>query len=127
MPRVHIKTNIFLSKQKKRNIFDEVKKVVDAVPYENGEFVLADFDDEASVMFGADPGEASLILEFYVLDKVYQKVEADIWEKALFLMTEIVCQESGISPSRCYAYICQVPIWSYEGKNIEKGLLKLDE
>lgn len=43
MPRIRLRTNVYLTKEKKLSIMSELKKVVDTIPWEDGKHLLSDF------------------------------------------------------------------------------------
>lgn len=52
MPRITAKTNVFLNREKKYRMTLEFKEAIELIPCEKGSFVMADFEDEAFMLFG---------------------------------------------------------------------------
>lgn len=52
MPRITVKTNVFLNREKKYRMTLEFKESIELIPCEKGSFVMADFEDEAFMLFG---------------------------------------------------------------------------
>lgn len=127
MPRIKIRTNTYIAKDKKLIITEELKKVIDTIPYEVGKFLMTDFEDEQSILFGENPAEPCCSIEINVLDKVYDRVSQDILEKAMMTSTAIVSNYCNIPTSRIFTFFQVMPLWAYEGINIEKSVLNLDE
>ena len=53
MPRITAKTNVFLNREKKYRMTLEFKEAIELIPCEKGSFVMADFEDEAFMLFGS--------------------------------------------------------------------------
>ena len=46
MPRISVKTNIFINREKKYRMIVDFKEAIELIPCEKGSFVMADIDDE---------------------------------------------------------------------------------
>ncbi len=137
MPRINIKTNVYISKKKKTEMFEDMKRVIDAIPYENGDYLMADFEGEHCIMFGDDPTAPCASIEVMFIDRIYEKLTApgfcascgsdhNPFEDALEAITLIVSQYLQIPGTQIFTILKTVPLWAYDGVNIEKGLLNLD-
>lgn len=127
MPRIHVRTNEFISKDKKYSMVREFKEVVDTIPWEIGEHLMADFEGECAMLYGEDAELPVATVEFNILEKVYLKVDDAILERALFNVTAIVSNTLKIKPNRIFAFFRPIPMWAWEGINIEKTIIKIDE
>jgi hypothetical protein len=101
----------------------EMKKVIDTIPWEDGEHLLADFEGERSMLFGDKPELPCATIEVNILEKVYLRIEPDILEKALYSCTTIVGGHCRIPLDRIFAFFNPIPMWAWEGINIEKTIL----
>ena len=79
MPRITVKTNVFLNREKKYRMTLEFKEAIELIPCEKGSFVMADFEDEAFMLFGdeaaSDPCAA---IEVAVIQDAFDKYGIDI-------------------------------------------------
>lgn len=125
MPRITTTTNIYLNRERKYRMFVEMKKAVEIIPFEKGDFLMADFQDESFMLFGENPSEPSASVELNLLDKAYDKAGPELTEKVLLRLEEIVAEHCSISPDRIFTYIRNSNIWTYNGVNIDGNLLKL--
>ena len=55
MPRITTTTNIYLNRERKYRMFVEMQKAVEIIPFEKGDFLMADFQDESFMLFGENP------------------------------------------------------------------------
>lgn len=125
MPRITTTTNIYLNRERKYRMFVEMQKAVEIIPFEKGEFLMADFQDESFMLFGENPSEPCASVELNLLDKAYDKAGSEMVEKVLLRLEEIVAEYSGICPDRIFTYIRNANIWTYNGVNIDGNLIKL--
>ena len=76
MPRITAKTNVFLNREKKYRMTLEFKEAIELIPCEKGSFVMADFEDEAFMLFGdeaaSDPCAA---IEVAVIQDAFDKYD----------------------------------------------------
>lgn len=127
MPRINVRTNSYLPKQKQIAMVLEMKKVIDTIPWEDGKHLMADFADGCSMMFGDNPSLPCATVEINILEKVYLRVDESILEEALMQLTKIVNKHSKIPFDRIFAFFNPLPMWAWEGLNIEKTIINLDE
>ncbi len=127
MPRIRLRTNAYLTKEKKLSMTSELKKVVDTIPWEDGNHLLSDFEGECDMLFGDSPTPPCATVEFNILEKVYLKVDPEILEKALYMVTSIVSNYCKVPADRIFAYFNPIPMWAWEGINIEKTIIKFDD
>ena len=125
MPRITTTTNIYLNRERKYRMFIEMQKAVEIIPFEKGEFLMADFQDESFMLFGENPSEPSISVELNLLDKAYEKAGPELVEKVLLRLEEIVSEHCSIPSDRIFTYIRNSSIWTYNGVNIDGNLLKL--
>ena len=80
MPRITAKTNVFLNREKKYRMTLEFKEAIELIPCEKGSFVMADFEDEAFMLFGdeaaSDPCAA---IEVAVIQDAFDKYDKEIF------------------------------------------------
>ena len=55
MPRITVKTNVFLNREKKYRMTLEFKEAIELIPCEKASFVMADFEDEAFMQLSRMP------------------------------------------------------------------------
>ncbi|MDO4977035.1 MAG: hypothetical protein Q4E53_07220 [Eubacteriales bacterium] len=125
MPRMTIKTNVFLNKERKYRMMVELKDAIELIPNENGDWLMADFQDESFMLFGENASAPCASVEINVLDKVYDMTEVTILEDVLAKVTEIVGKYTDVEAGRIFAYYRNSTLWAAAGENIERGLLKL--
>ena len=83
MPIVTIRTNKFMSRELKVKVSEEIKKVIDTIPYEKGEYVITDITDGASMLLGNVSAESPIAtVEINIVDAVYKAVDREILEAA---------------------------------------------
>lgn len=84
MPRITVKTNVFLNREKKYRMTLEFKESIELIPCEKGSFVMADFEDEAFMLFGdeaaSDPCAA---IEVAVIQDAIDKYDKGFLCKSL--------------------------------------------
>lgn len=125
MPRITTTTNIYLNRERKYRMFIEMKKAVEIIPFEKGDFLMADFQDESFMLFGENPSEPCVSVELNLLDKAYDKAGPEMVEKVLLRLEEIVAEHCSIPPERIFTYVRNSAVWTYNGVNIDGNLLKL--
>ena len=97
MPRITVKTNVFLNREKKyRMTLDEA-------------FML--FGDEAA----SDPCAA---IEVAVIQDAIDKYDKEIFVQVLARMTETVMKYTQIPEDRIFAYYRNSPLWTYKRQDI---------
>ncbi|MEE1229343.1 MAG: hypothetical protein U0K57_10290, partial [Lachnospiraceae bacterium] len=114
------------SKQKKLEMFESMKKVISAIPYENGDYLMADFVGEADIMYGNSPEEPCATIEFSLVPEVLEHVGPSYIEDALEGFTKIVSQSLKIPGDHIFALLYHAPIWALNGVNIEQTFLKFN-
>ena len=124
MPRITTKTNMYLNRERKYRMFVEMKKAVEIIPFEKGEFLMADFQDESFMLFGENPSEPSVAVELNILDKAFDKAGPELVEKVLLRLSEIISEHCSIPQDRVFAYTRNSAIWVADGMNIDGNLLK---
>lgn len=127
MPRIHVKTNVYLNKEKKLTMMKEMKQVIDFIPWEKGDFLMADFEDECEMMFGDDFSQPCAAVEISLIQAVYQNVSPKIHEKVLACLTEIVSRNGKIPADRIFVLYKNSPLWALGGDNVEKTIVKVGE
>lgn len=84
MPRITVKTNVFLNREKKYRMTLEFKEAIELIPCEKASFVMADFEDEAFMLFGdeaaSDPCAA---IEVAVIQDAIDKYDKEIFVQVL--------------------------------------------
>ena len=126
MPRITTTTNIYLNRERKYRMFVDMQKAVEIIPFEKGEFLMADFQDESFVLFGANPSEPCVSVELVILQKVYDIVGPETLEKVLVRLSGIAAEHCGIPEDRVFTYVRNAPVWVACGVNIDGNLLKLE-
>ena len=125
MPRITTTTNIYLNRERKYRMFVEMQKAVEIIPFEKGDFLMADFQDESFMLFGENPSEPCVSVELNLLDKAYDKAGSAMVEKVLLRLEEIVAEHCSIPPERIFTYVRNSAVWTYNGVNIDGNLIKL--
>lgn len=119
MPRITTKTNVFLNREKKYRMTLEFKEAIELIPCEKGSFVMADFEDEAFMLFGdeaaSDPCAA---IEVAVIQDAFDKYDKEIFVQVLARMTETVMKYTQIPEDRIFAYYRNSPLWTYKRQDI---------
>jgi len=127
MPIVTIRTNKFMSRELKVKVSEEIKKVIDTIPYEKGEYVITDITDGASMLLGNVSAESPIAtVEINIIEAVFKAVDREILEAALFAVTKIICTNCKILPERVYAIFRTVPLWAVSGVDVEKTIVKVN-
>ena len=111
MPRITVKTNVFLNREKKYRMTLEFKEAIELIPCEKGSFVMADFEDEAA----SDPCAA---IEVTVIQDAIDKYDKEIFVQVLARMTETVMKYTQIPEDRIFAYYRNSPLWTYKRQDI---------
>ncbi len=124
MPRITTMTNIYLNRERKYRMYVEMQKAVEIIPFEKGEFLMADFRDESFVLFGENPSEPCVAVELNILDKAFDVAGAETVEKVLLRLSEIVSEYCSIPQDRVFTYTRNSAIWTANGMNIDGNLLK---
>ena len=125
MPRITVKTNVFVNREKKYRMTVEFKEAIELLPCEKGAFVMADFCDETFMLFGEDASAPCASIEVAVIDEVYDKYDRALFEEVLAKMTETVMRYTGIPEDRIFAYFRNACLWTYNRKDIVGNLLQL--
>lgn len=125
MPRVSVMTNQYLNKEKKYRIMVDFKNIIEIIPCENSALLMADFQDDAFMLFGDEPAAPCAAIEVSVIDEVYDYYDRSVFEEVLVKMSESVIAHTGIPQDRVFAYFKNAKIWTCMGKDITKGLIKL--
>jgi len=126
MPRITVKSNTFINKERKYRMTVEFKKAIELIPCEKGAFVMADFDDEAFMLFGDEnASDPCASIEVAVIDDAFQKYDKEIFVQVLARMTEAVMEYTQIPEDRIFAYFRNSPLWTYHKKDIVGSLLQL--
>lgn len=125
MPRVMLKTNIFINREKKYRMMVEFKEAIELIPCEKGSFVMADFDDEAFMLFGDDASDPCASIEVAVIEDAFKAYDQEIFEKVLVQMTETVMKYTQIPEDRIFAWYRNSPLWTYKRMNIIGNLLTI--
>ena len=118
MPRITVKTNVFLNREKKYRMTLEFKEAIELIPCEKGSFVMADFEDEAFMLFGdeaaSDPCAA---IEVAVIQNAIDKYDKEIFVQVLARMTETTPR---------YRRIGSLPITEIHLCGLIKGRISLE-
>lgn len=125
MPRITTMTNVFINREKKYRMMVDFKKAIEKIPCEKGDFVMADFQDEAFMLFGEDASSPCASIEITVIDEVAEKYDRALLEQVLVEMTEIFMSYVPIPEDRIFAFYRGAPLWTYQKKNIIGNLLQL--
>ncbi len=126
MPRITVKSNTFINKERKYRMTVEFKKAIELIPCEKGAFVMADFNDEAFMLFGDEnASDPCASIEVAVIDDAFQKYDKEIFVQVLARMTEAVMEYAQIPEDRIFAYYRNSPLWTYHKKDIVGSLLQL--
>ena len=113
MPRITVKTNVFLNREKKYRMTLEFKEAIELIPCEKGSFVMADFEDEAFMLFGDEAA-----IEVAVIQNAIDKYDKEIFVQVLARMTETVMKYTQIPEDRIFAYYRNSPLWTYKRQDI---------
>ncbi len=125
MPRVMLKTNIFINREKKYRMMVEFKEAIELIPCEKGSFVMADFDDEAFMLFGDDASDPCASIEVAVIEDAFKAYDKELFEQVLFKMVETVMKYTQIPEDRIFAFYRNSPLWTYKRMNIIGNLLTI--
>lgn len=127
MPIVTIRTNKFLNRDTKVRITEEIKCVIDNIPYEKGEYVITDITDGAGMLLGNVSADSPCAtVEVNIVESVFRVVDREILEAALFAITRIICSYCKIVPERVYAIFRTVPLWAAAGVDVEKTIVHVN-
>ena len=124
MPRITTTTNMYLNRERKYRMYVEMQKAVEIIPFEKGEFLMADFQDESFVLFGGNPSDPCASVELNLLEKAYDVAGPEAVEKILVRLSEIVAEYCGIPQDRIFTYNRNSQVWVADGVNIDGNLLK---
>lgn len=126
MPRVTVMTNLYLNKERKYRIMVGFKEAIEKIPCEDGNLLMADFKDESFMLFGEEASAPCASIEVSVVDEVYDYYDREIFEDVLVAMSEVITEHTGIPNNRIFAYFKNATIWTCLGKDILKGLVKIE-
>lgn len=119
MPRISVKTNIFINREKKYRMIVDFKEAIELIPCEKGSFVMADIDDEAFMLFGDEDASAPCAsIEVAVIQDAFDKYDKEIFVQVLAKMTEAVMKYAQIPEARIFAYYRNSPLWTYRRQDI---------
>ena len=128
MPKILISTNTALSFYQQKNITNELKKAIELIPGEKGEWLMTDYESGKTIHFGDDwETEAGRrapcgAVEISILDKVYNRTGERELEMTLAAISLIVSKHTAIPENRLFVFFRPAGMWAFEGKNIEKTL-----
>jgi len=125
MPRITTKTNVFINRENKYRMMVDYQKAVEIIPCEKGAFVMADFEDEAFMLYGENAGAPCASVELEVAGQVIEKYDRTIIVQALAALTEVIMKYTQIPEDRIYAYVRGVPVWTYQRQDIIGSLLDI--
>ncbi len=128
MPRITVKTNVYLNKEQKYRIYEDLKRAIERIPCEKGSFVMADFVDEAFMLFGDDSRTAEATcasIEVALVDEAFASSERSTLAQILSDMTDSVLAHTKIPEDRIFAFYRNSPLWSYHRQDIVGTLLKI--
>ena len=125
MPRVTVKANQFINRERKYRIMVDFKNIIERIPCEDGVLLMADFQDESLMLFGEEPSAPCASIEVSVIDEVYDHYDRSIFEEVLVQMSDALTTHTGIPAERIFAYFKNAKIWTCMGKDITKGLVKI--
>ena len=125
MPRITTTTNVYLNKERKYRMFVEMQKAIERIPCEKGEFLMADFQDESFLLFGENPSEPCVSLEFNILQEVYDKTDPAILEETLLRLESIVSEYCCVPKERVFSFYRNAVLWTNQGVNILGNLVKI--
>lgn len=126
MPRITVKANTFINKERKYRMTVEFKEAIELIPCEKGAFVMADFDDETFMLFGDEnSSDPCASIEVAVINDAFVKYDKEIFVEVLARMTETVMKYTQIPEDRIFAYYRNSPLWTYHKKDIVGSLLQI--
>ncbi|MBQ9156799.1 MAG: hypothetical protein IJ137_08460 [Eubacterium sp.] len=73
-----------------------------------------------------EPADPCASIEVSVIDEVYDFYDRDIFEEVLVKMSDALMAHTGIKQERVFVYFKNAKIWTCLGKDITKGLIKLE-
>ena len=106
-------------------MFVEMQKAIERIPCEKGEFLMADFQDESFLLFGENPSEPCVSLEFNILQEVYDKTDPAILEETLLRLESIVSEYCCVPKERVFSFYRNAVLWTNQGVNILGNLVKI--
>lgn len=125
MPRITTTTNVFLNKERKYRMYVEMQQAIEMIPFEKGEFLMADFQDESFMLFGENPSDPCVAIELNLLDKAYDLTNPAVIEKVLIRLGEIAAEYCCVSNKQVFTYCRNSSMWTNQGVNIVGNLLKI--
>ena len=125
MPRITTTTNVYLNKERKYRMFVEMQRAIEMIPHEKGEFLMADFKDEAFMLFGENPSDPCVSVELNILQKVYDMTEEKIIEDVLVRLSKIVSEYCSVPEDHVFAFCRNAVLWTNQGVNIVGNLLDI--
>ena len=124
MPYLNITTNAPVNKRQKETIERAISKAILLIPKEKEELLMVNFEDCASLSLSGDFSTPAAMIELRVHNVVIEMNEAELLEKVMSLVTEVVSKVLDICPDRIYCTMPAVPYWTAAGLEILKGILK---
>ena len=103
----------------------EFQEAIELIPCEKGAFVMADFEDEAFMLFGENASDPCASIEVSVIDDAFELYDKTVFEQVLAKMTETVMKYTQIPEERIFAWYKNSSLWVYKKKDIVGSLLKL--
>ncbi len=123
MPRITITTNTPVSFFQQKNIMEGVKKAIEKIPREKGEYVMCVFEEKSIILFGDDLKKTCACIDTAILGDIYRTTPPEILEEVLHDITMLVHENCSIEPGRIYAYYSSHDMWALEGVDIRKTFL----
>ncbi len=113
MPCIQTKVNVKISKEKEEILKSRFGKAIELLPGKSESWLMLTFEDNCRMYFkGTDqPGTA------FVNVKIFGQADADDFEKLTEVLTTILHEELGISPSRIYIQYEESRYWGWNGNN----------
>lgn len=125
MPRITTTTNVYMNKERKYRMLVDMRKAIELIPCEKGEFLMADFQDESFILFGENPAEPCVSIELNILDKVFNMTDKETLEAVLAELTNIASEYCCVPKDRIFAFYRNASMWAAGGINIDGNLLKI--
>ena len=113
MPCIQTKVNVKISREKEETLKSRFGKAIELLPGKSENWLMLTFEDNCRMYFKGtnQPGIA------FVNVKIFGKADAGDFEKLTEVLTKIINEELGISPSRTYIQYEESQYWGWNGNN----------
>ena len=112
MPFIDTKTTVKIDKETELRLKAEFAKAIELIPGKSERWLMLNFSDCCHMYF-AGSDEPSAILEV----KIFGSASEESYARLTKALTEIICRELGLAPTRVYVKYEEISTWGFAGEN----------